>query len=112
MHRWRRAPSFRLRRIPKHLECRLVVGLVGTRMAPLTHIAARAWGWLAVRLLGWCQGPESNWLRPPFQGGALPMSYPGTAQILERHTRCVKLSRRRILHYRGAALRLVEKCPV
>ena len=26
----------------------------------------------------WCRGPESNWLRPPFQGGALPMSYPGT----------------------------------
>jgi hypothetical protein len=26
---------------------------------------------------GWCRGPESNWLRPPFQGGALPMSYPG-----------------------------------
>jgi hypothetical protein len=25
----------------------------------------------------WCRGPESNWLRPPFQGGALPMSYPG-----------------------------------
>jgi hypothetical protein len=24
-----------------------------------------------------CRGPESNWLRPPFQGGALPMSYPG-----------------------------------
>ena len=27
---------------------------------------------------GWCRGPESNWLRPPFQGGALPVSYPGT----------------------------------
>ena len=26
----------------------------------------------------WCRGPESNWLRPPFQGGALPVSYPGT----------------------------------
>ena len=26
----------------------------------------------------WCRGPESNWLRPPFQGGALPLSYPGT----------------------------------
>jgi hypothetical protein len=25
----------------------------------------------------WCRGPESNWLRPPFQGGALPLSYPG-----------------------------------
>jgi hypothetical protein len=29
------------------------------------------------RMFGWCRGPESNWLRPPFQGGALPMSYPG-----------------------------------
>src|SRR5215472_5590971 len=25
----------------------------------------------------WCRGPESNWLRLPFQGSALPMSYPG-----------------------------------
>ena len=30
------------------------------------------------RTFGWCRGPESNWLRPPFQGGALPVSYPGT----------------------------------
>src|SRR6267143_6390184 len=29
----------------------------------------------------WCRGPESNWLRPPFQGGALPMSYPGTFEL-------------------------------
>ncbi len=29
----------------------------------------------------WCRGPESNWLRPPFQGGALPMSYPGTGDL-------------------------------
>src|SRR5262249_1105794 len=28
----------------------------------------------------WCRGPESNWLRPPFQGGALPVSYPGTGR--------------------------------
>src|SRR5258707_2688452 len=28
----------------------------------------------------WCRGPESNWLRPPFQGGALPVSYPGTLE--------------------------------
>ena len=28
----------------------------------------------------WCRGPESNWLRPPFQGGALPVSYPGTRE--------------------------------
>ncbi len=28
--------------------------------------------------LGWCRGPESDWLRRPFQGRALPMSYLGT----------------------------------
>jgi hypothetical protein len=33
---------------------------------------------LTRRTFGWCRGPESNWLRPPFQGGALPLSYPGT----------------------------------
>jgi hypothetical protein len=31
--------------------------------------------------IGWCRGPESNWLRPPFQGGALPLSYPGTCGV-------------------------------
>src|SRR6516162_8114234 len=31
----------------------------------------------------WCRGPESNWLRPPFQGGALPMSYPGFSTTYE-----------------------------
>jgi len=40
----------------------------------------------------WCRRPESNWLRPPFQGGALPLSYPGTEQILETHSVRVKLS--------------------
>src|SRR6266436_668879 len=30
----------------------------------------------------WCRGPESNWLRPPFQGGALPVSYPGTVELV------------------------------
>jgi hypothetical protein len=29
----------------------------------------------------WCRGAESNCLRPPFQGGALPVSYPGTQFI-------------------------------
>src|SRR5712692_2113236 len=33
------------------------------------------------RQLSWCRGPESNWLRPPFQGGALPMSYPGIFEL-------------------------------
>jgi hypothetical protein len=28
--------------------------------------------------VGWCRGPESNWLRRPFQGRALPVSYLGT----------------------------------
>src|ERR1700676_2679078 len=42
--------------------------------------------------LGWCRGQESNWLRPPFQGGALPLSYPGTEQILETRSVRVKLS--------------------
>ncbi|SRR5882724_10116529 len=36
-----------------------------------------------VRLSEWCRGPESNWLRPPFQGGALPMSYPGFSTTYE-----------------------------
>jgi hypothetical protein len=40
----------------------------------------------------WCRRPESNWLRPPFQGGALPLSYPGTEQILETRSVRVKLS--------------------
>jgi hypothetical protein len=31
---------------------------------------------------GWCRGAESNCLRPPFQGGALPVSYPGTSEFL------------------------------
>ena len=44
------------------------------------------------RTFGWCRGPESNWLRPPFQGGALPLSYPGTEQILETRSVRVKLS--------------------
>ncbi len=32
------------------------------------------------KAIEWCRGPESNWLRPPFQGGALPVSYPGTLE--------------------------------
>src|SRR5271168_5099549 len=30
---------------------------------------------------GWCRGPESDWLRRPFQGRALPVSYLGTRTI-------------------------------
>src|SRR6266436_5243219 len=47
-------------------------------------------------LLAWCRGPESNWLRPPFQGGALPVSYPGTLESVNfrgAHKRC-QISRR------------------
>ena len=38
---------------------------------------------LVGRTFGWCRGPESNWLRPPFQGGALPMSYPGSFEAFQ-----------------------------
>ena len=37
-----------------------------------------SWKILGVRLQGVCRGPESDWLRRPFQGRALPMSYLGT----------------------------------
>ena len=47
---------------------------------------------MAKKNQNWCRGPESNWLRPPFQGGALPLSYPGTEQILETRRVRVKLS--------------------
>jgi hypothetical protein len=33
------------------------------------------------RALGWCRGAELNCLRRPFQGRALPVSYPGTVGI-------------------------------
>jgi hypothetical protein len=42
-----------------------------------TYVASGTWDVLGAWQHGWCRGPESNWLRPPFQGGALPMSYPG-----------------------------------
>jgi site-specific DNA recombinase len=42
-------------------------------------VAAGNWKLLGEATQGWCRGPESNWLRPPFQGGALPMSYPGSS---------------------------------
>jgi hypothetical protein len=31
--------------------------------------------------LKWCRGAELNCLRRPFQGRALPVSYPGTGRI-------------------------------
>ena len=46
-----------------------------------TYIASGTWNVLGAENHGWCRGPESNWLRPPFQGGALPVSYPGTQFI-------------------------------
>src|SRR5882762_4508485 len=39
----------------------------------------------------WCRGPESNWLRPPFQGGALPMSYPGFSTTYRRYKNTVSV---------------------
>src|ERR1700730_8888817 len=37
----------------------------------------------------WCRRPESNWLRPPFQGGALPLCYPGTvSNSRDAHCAC------------------------
>src|SRR5713101_2317276 len=30
----------------------------------------------------WCRGAESNCLRRPFQGRALPVSYPGTGEVV------------------------------
>ncbi len=51
---------------------------------------------MAKKNQNWCRGPESNWLRPPFQGGALPLSYPGNrcnSAILESARRLVKCCR-------------------
>src|SRR5262249_25320216 len=47
-----------------------------------TYIAKGTWDLLGWWRITWCRGPESNWLRPPFQGGALPMSYPGLCAVL------------------------------
>ena len=47
-----------------------------------TYVATGTWDLLGWRRIAWCRGPESNWLRPPFQGGALPMSYPGNNAAL------------------------------
>ena len=48
------------------------------------YIASGTWDLLGAWQHGWCRGPESNWLRPPFQGGALPMSYPGFSTTYRR----------------------------
>jgi site-specific DNA recombinase len=57
--------------IAKHVQ-KIILTPTGTRTSLRDH------GICWVRQRGWCRGPESNWLRPPFQGGALPVSYPGT----------------------------------
>ena len=36
--------------------------------------------WLSSLGIGWCRGAELNCLRRPFQGRALPVSYPGTGR--------------------------------
>src|SRR6266480_5494497 len=45
------------------------------------HSARKKAVGMAKKKQNWCRGPESNWLRPPFQGGALPMSYPGFTEL-------------------------------
>jgi hypothetical protein len=59
-----------------------MAGLASRQMAKLIS--------LETYTRGWCRGPESNWLRPPFQGGALPMSYPGLQpfNFRDRETVC------------------------
>jgi site-specific DNA recombinase len=41
------------------------------------YVASGGWNLLG-ETLGWCRGGELNSLRRPFQGRALPVSYPGT----------------------------------
>jgi site-specific DNA recombinase len=43
------------------------------------YVASGGWNLLG-ETLGWCRGGELNSLRRPFQGRALPVSYPGTGQ--------------------------------
>jgi hypothetical protein len=51
------------------------------------YVASGSWNLLgsdtlgAERTLGMCRGAELNCLRRPFQGRALPVSYPGTGGI-------------------------------
>ena len=58
--------------IAKHVEKIILTPEEGPTSPLASGICSEVW------LLQWCRGPESNWLRPPFQGGALPVSYPGT----------------------------------
>jgi hypothetical protein len=46
----------------------------------------------AIQMYKWCRGGELNSLRRPFQGRALPVSYPGTGvkQILRARKMGVK----------------------
>ena len=43
-----------------------------------TYVASGGWNLLG-ETLGWCRGGELNSLRRPFQGRALPVSYPGNS---------------------------------
>jgi site-specific DNA recombinase len=44
-------------------------------------IAKGSWSLIGRGAIGWCRGAELNCLRRPFQGRALPVSYPGTVGI-------------------------------
>jgi hypothetical protein len=44
------------------------------------YVASGGWDLLG-ETLGWCRGGELNSLRRPFQGRALPVSYPGTGAV-------------------------------
>lgn len=44
------------------------------------HAQTDLWGREAENALKWCRGGELNSLRRPFQGRALPVSYPGTEE--------------------------------
>jgi hypothetical protein len=71
----------------------LLIRFFGLTSLPACGIGSEYW---EVRRLWWCRGPESNWLRPPFQGGALPVSYPGTLfSSVGSVLVCVKLGERR-----------------
>src|SRR5260221_2992095 len=60
-----------------------VISLGGNRKGVSTcgHASRRYLYTCRTRSKFWCRGPESNWLRPPLQGGALPMSYPGFIEL-------------------------------
>ena len=75
---WDGDPRIAREEIAKHVQEITRKPMLRTMLRVVCGIGLEYW---EVRLLWWCRGPESNWLRPPFQGGALPVSYPGTQFI-------------------------------